>query len=152
MNAYFSTPERIATLVAVAHSWLRTPFVPHACVKGAGADCIHWVGAALVECGHLKSFEFEAYSMDEGKHLKASKILKWFAGRNDFEAVDGRDLQPGDVFCFRVGRETHHVGLMLTDGKFMHALAGREVIESDLRESFYTANITAIFRPLEVQP
>jgi len=41
---------------------------------------------------------------------------------------------------------------MLTDGKFMHALAGREVIESDLRESFYTANITAIFRPLEVQP
>lgn len=161
MKQFFSTAERIAQLEAEARSWVGTPFAPHAAVKGAGVDCVHLVAAIYQAVGALKDFSPPNYALDEGSHLKASKVFKWFEGRRDFEQVWHRPpvcelpdiatlVLPGDTLCFRFGPVEHHAGLMLTAGNFLHALPGRVATISNLRESFYRCRITAIYRPMEV--
>ncbi len=155
MKPFFSTPESLAALDKAARSWIGTPFAPHAMAKGAGADCVHVVAAIYIDLGVLKSFDPGNYALDEGSHLKASKVEQWFNGRPEFGLV-GRDTpcapQPGDTLVFNLARVGHHVGLMLSAGDFLHVFAQqrRPVMTSNLRESFYARRIAAIYRPLEV--
>jgi cell wall-associated NlpC family hydrolase len=152
MTPYFDTPEKIATLDAEARSWAGTPFVGHAMVKGAGVDCVHLVAGIYITAGVLTEFDPGRYSLDEGSHLAVSKVLAWLRGQPQFVPVGKfpfaeADLQPGDAVCFRMARTEHHVGLVLTGDDIIHALPGRVVTVSNLRESFYRSHITAVFRP-----
>lgn len=150
---FFNTNERVEALVAAAEQWIGTPFIKGAMVRGAGADCVHLVAGIYREVGFLKTFAAGKYMLDEGQHLSRSKVLAWLEGRSDFERVSTNrvDLCAGDTLCFHLGRVEHHVGLMLTNGNFVHALPSRMTMLSNLRESFYGARITAVFRPLEVK-
>jgi cell wall-associated NlpC family hydrolase len=148
----FSTPDRLAALDRAARSWLGTPFAPHAMVKGAGADCVHLVAGIYIELGVLKSFAAGPYTLDEGTHLKHSKIETWFASHPEFIRGSGRESAaiPGDTLLFNLARVGHHVGLLLAGGDFIHVYAerGRSVIISNLRESFYARRIAAVYRPI----
>jgi len=148
MKPFFDTPEKIDALEAEARTWVDTPFVPHAMVKQAGADCVHLVAGIYLACGALKKLKTERYALDEGNHLKASKVSNWFANRQDFQRVE--NLKPGDALVFNLAIVGHHVGLMLTGDEFIHAFPGRRVQISYLRESFYASRIVEIQRPMEV--
>jgi cell wall-associated NlpC family hydrolase len=152
MNPFFDSTEKVALLELEANQWIGTPFVKGAMVRGAGADCVHLIAGIYRMCGFLKDFTPGRYALDEGQHLVNSKVLAWFAARKDFERIptDRVDLLAGDTLCFHLGRVEHHVGLMLTNGNFIHALPSRMAMISNLRESFYGARITAVFRPMEV--
>jgi len=155
MSAFFSNPDRLNQLEHEARSWIGTPFAAHAMVKGAGADCVHLVAGVYIARGALKSFDPGTYSLDEGSHLKVSKIEQWFNGRPEFALVGrGTPCAPlaGDTLIFNLARVGHHVGLMLAGGDFLHVFAerGRFVLISNLRESFYARRIAAIYRPMEV--
>ena len=149
MNRFFNSLFRLGTLDAEARSWVGTPFVPHAMVKGAGVDCVHLVAGVYLACGVLQDFKPQSYSLDEGQHREDSKVLAWFEAHREFQPAATTDLQPGDTICFRLARTEHHAGLMLGHGDFIHALPGRKVTVSNLRESFYRSRITAVFRPME---
>lgn len=151
MNPFFSTPARIAALDAEARSWLGTPFVPHAMVKGAGTDCVHLVAGIYVACGALFRPDvagLPAYALNEGSHLRESRIENWFASRPDFCEVPASGLQPGDALVLNMARVGHHLGLFLGQMEFIHALPQREVTISSLAESFYQRRISVCFRPI----
>lgn len=153
MNPFFNSTERFKSLFLEAEDWCGTPFVPHGAIKHVGADCVGLVAGIYLALGALKEFQPGSYSMDEGGHLENSKVLAWLNARREFVKVSGEDaflLQPGDTICFHLGRVEHHVGLFLGEGKFIHALPQRFAMITDLRNSYYSRRITAIYRPQEI--
>jgi cell wall-associated NlpC family hydrolase len=146
MQPYFNSVEKILQLDTEARSWLGTPFAPKAMVKGAGVDCVHLVAGILLAVGALKEFTPGNYSLDEGNHLKESKVIGWFANHHDFSLIDNPPFVTGDVLCFNLALVGHHVGLIIGDGHIIHALPKRQVMLADPRESFYTRHIVATYR------
>jgi hypothetical protein len=59
-------------LVAIARQWLGTPFAPHACIRGAGVDCVHLCAAIYIEAGFLERFSAPKYTLDGGNHAPKS--------------------------------------------------------------------------------
>ena len=148
---YFNAPDKIFVLEKEALTWIGTPFADHAAVKRGGVDCVHLIAMIYVATGFMKNFIPPKYALGEGNHRRESKLLEWFKGRPDFSQHDGAEAPfAGDTLCFNMGLSEYHVGLMLQNGRFLHAFPKRLVMQSNLRESFYTKRITTIFRPLHL--
>lgn len=127
-----------------AVKWMGTPFHPHACVIGGGVDCVNLAAALYEEAGVIeKRPEFPPYTMDGGKHLGASTLSKVLASLPGFEKVN--EVYPGALLVFNLGRVTHHIGVALTETRFIHALQGPGVIMSSLREKTYSKRLKEIW-------
>lgn len=145
MQPYFNSVEKILRLDTEARSWLGTPFAPHAMVKGAGVDCVHLVAGILLGIGAIHEFKPGPYTLDEGNHLKESKVISWFENHPDFETVQTPFIA-GDILCFNLALVGHHIGLVLCDGNIIHSLPKRFVMMADRRESFYSRKIIGAYR------
>ncbi|HEY4416856.1 MAG TPA: NlpC/P60 family protein [Verrucomicrobiae bacterium] len=145
MTSYFSSPERFKQLEAEAKKWVGTPFVAKAMVCGAGVDCVHLVAGIYIACGVFKKFMPGQYALDEGSHLKQSKVSAWFASQPNFTKVT--DLQPGDAALMNLALVGHHMALILPGNQAIHAFPNRKVMVADLRQSFYRKAIVEIYRP-----
>lgn len=145
---FFDTPDKKEMLIKEARLWVGTPFVPFAMVKGAGADCIHLAAGLYLACGVFKEFKPMRYSLDEGSHCANSKILAWLnVSSNGFEQVNKSVLLTGDLVIFRIATVEHHVGVVLDNGDFIHALPDRQVTICNFKESLYRKRVTACYRP-----
>lgn len=51
--------------------------------------------------------------------------------------VSANRLRIGDLVFFQTGRNTRHVGILLREGRFMHASTSRGVMISHLNESYW---------------
>ena len=145
-------------LASAAASWLGTPFVPHAQMRGAGVDCIHLCVAIYQEAGFMDSFTPPRYTIDAGAHQAESQILDWLSSHRDFvpvfaSAADKEDvleaLLPGDLLVFKIGVSEHHCAVLLGRKKFIHARAGvSAVVATDsLTDPIYKRCLTFAFRP-----
>ena len=157
MTPYFNSPERIAQLKASATQWLGTPFVPNACIKGAGVSCQKLVGAILAECGHLPpTLRIPDEPMDWGNAHCDSLVEKFMAGQTQlFGEVPlpaYLTALPGDVVGIRYGGCVHHTGLVIgADGQFIHAIRRFGGVRfSHLREPVFMRLVQKIWRPLAV--
>lgn len=150
---YFASPERRAAFVRDALTWKGTPFVPHGCVRGAGVDCVN-VGKAIYAAQGFTLPALPEYSMDEGKHLKLSKLCAYIEATGKFLRIGGREESKlatvGDTLCFRYRGVAHHTGYMLARRQFLHALFGRTFTLGDLDDGNFKLLLTDIYRPLEV--
>lgn len=52
-------------------------------------------------------------------------------------AVNPRQLMVGDMVFFRTGRNTMHVGIVMRNGRFMHASTSQGVIMDDLNQKYW---------------
>lgn len=138
-------------LHSVALSWIDTPFVAHACIKGAGVDCVHLAANVLIEAGCDFIFNPPSYAIDGGNHLALSKIVSWIEGSGKFNLIPTADFPVliGDVLLFRVGKVTHHVGVKVTASTFLHALRHRGVIESNVADPTWARRLSCAYRPME---
>lgn len=110
--------QQRAAIVAEAHSWLRTPYVHCANVKGAGVDC----AMLLVEIGKAVGrvpADFDPRPYEPEWYLHRSEE-RYMAGLDRFmhRVSVGR---PGDVQLFRFGRCAAHGGLIVSDELMIHA-------------------------------
>lgn len=153
MKPYFESVERVARLKAVAGSWVGTPFAAHACVRGAGVDCIHFVAEVLRECGQLPGYEFPAYRLDGGEHLQESQVTGWLRAHPLFIEVDVKDPRmPGDVLEFRIGAGvSHHVGLMgdVITQRIWSSLGGSGLQVRVLRDGTWGRRLVRAWRPMD---
>ncbi|MCP5525018.1 MAG: C40 family peptidase [Verrucomicrobiales bacterium] len=133
----------------IAMKWKGTPFVPHAAQPGAGVDCVHLCGEILQEAGLIGDYSFPTYRCDSGSHRDESVVLSWLNHSPAFVRTDGSRVQAGDVLCFHIGRVAHHVGLALGPVRFIHALRGKGVIVSTLRDPTYAKRFVAAYRPVQ---
>ena len=158
--AFFSDDVRRSQLLAVARSWLRTPFHAHASIKGAGVDCVHLCAALYIECGVMEIFDPPKYALDGGAHAATSLVLQWVEQCGRFEAVPVQSsefkvqgsklppLLPGDLLCFTLGRHEWHVGVMINAHVFVHALRDAGVVENYLSDRTWSRRLTRAYRPV----
>lgn len=51
--------------------------------------------------------------------------------------VKAAELRPGDLVFFRTGRTRYHVGIYISDGRFLHASTSQGVMISSLNEAYW---------------
>lgn len=119
---WFATPERVAALDAAAGRWVGTPWRPNSRVRGVGASCHHAVAGVLRDAG------CEIPSVPDGqadwsRHQTTSVQEAWLDSRPQvFASVDVESVQPGDIVGFQLGNCIHHLGLVLSGGRFCQCL------------------------------
>ena len=107
-------------LIQEVASWLGTPYKYGGSTK-AGADC----------SGFVQSIYKKVYGIDLAR-VSASMA------QNSQRVNNPSRLREGDLVFFRIsGRRISHVGIYISNNKFIHASTSRGVIVNDLDESYY---------------
>ncbi len=133
-------------------SWLGTPYVHQASVKGAGTDCLgllRGVWRALAGC---EPEAVPTYSMDWSEPQGEERM--WDAARRHLIEKKLNDMSAGDVLLFRMrdGRVAKHVGIISKTGpvpRFIHAYSGYGVVENALSDPWRRRVVACFEFPLE---
>jgi NlpC/P60 family putative phage cell wall peptidase len=86
-------------IVALARTWLGTPYHHQASVKGAGTDCIGLVRGIWRELYGAEPQALPAYTRDWAEAMGRETLLE--AARRHLIEVSTAAAQPGDVLIFR---------------------------------------------------
>ncbi len=139
------------TVVAVARSWIGTPYRHQASVRGAGADCLGLLRGIWRElCGH-EPVVLPAYTADwaepAGREVLLEAANRWLIPRS------GAVIAPGDVLLFRMreGGIAKHLGIAGEVGptaSFVHAYSGHGVVESPLSDPWERRIVARFAFPL----
>ena len=135
MTIHVQAPRLVsrADIITAARSWLDTPYVHQASAKGAGCDCLGLIRGVWRELYQSEPELPPPYTPDwnERAWFKSNREepLLSAAKRN---LTPAEDAKPGDVLIFRVVRDgpAKHCGIMVSEDRFIHAYAGRKVLES----------------------
>ena len=133
----------MSAIVAEARSWIGTPFVHRASVKGAGADCLGLVRGVWRAVRGIEPEDVPAYAPLWAEEQRRELLL---------EAL-GRHLTPvrtaaaGDVIVFRLASHgaAKHAGVMTGAKAFVHAHERLGVVESPLND-WWRRRLAAAFR------
>lgn len=105
-------------VVAAARSWLGTPYVHQADVKGHGADCAMLLVRVYADLGLIPAdYDPRPYAD------------RWYLHRDEELYLEGvckfcrqvEQPQPGDVVLFKFGRTASHAGILVADDLMVHA-------------------------------
>jgi len=147
---WFSTPERLRALEWAAQGWVGTPFVPRSAVRGRGVCCHLLVAEVLFDCGALPRVDLPNGSPAWARNHGTSPMVEWLdgdRGKAHFTRLDlPCDFLPGDVIGCRIGRAIHHVAIVLTGGRFAHALEGHGAVIVDALPKSVDKRIAAAWR------
>ena len=120
--------------VAIARSWLGTPYVHQASQKGAGTDCLGLIRGIWRELYGSEPIVPPPYSADWDE-VQGAEVL-WQAAKQHLRPTDDIWVE-GQVMLFRM--RTHsvakHLGILVGPPNahtFIHAFAKHGVVESSL--------------------
>lgn len=138
MNAPMTAPDPrlfvAAQALAEARRWLGTPYRHQASAKGMGADCLGLIRGVWRALYGAEPEAIPPYTPDwnERAFLATGAEPLLGAARRLFMEKQAADAAPGDVVVFRVifDGPAKHCGIMSEADRFIHAYAGRAVVES----------------------
>lgn len=132
-----------AEVVALARSWIGTPYRHQASEKGQGADCLGVVRGVWREWLGPEPQGVPPYGMSPGPGEPdlVSAASHWL------EPSDSDVAQPGEVLFFRMRpmEPARHCGILVENNQFVHAWSGRSVTASRLG-SWWQRRMVARFR------
>lgn len=126
-----------ARAVAVARTWLGTPYQHQASLRGAGADCLGLVRGVWRELFGLEPGPLPPYRPDWAEVGGEETLLQ--AARRWLKEIPLERARPGDVLLFRMapGCPAKHCAILSvgalageTEPRMIHAYWGRAVVES----------------------
>ncbi|MHB0992678.1 MAG: NlpC/P60 family protein [Burkholderiales bacterium] len=107
-------------LIDEAVSWIGTPFHHNQSCKGRGADCVGLCMGIYKNLGAMAADYFPpAYSQQWHMHQNA-EVLIHVLNTHKFVKVEG-EARVGDIYTFRFGRVTSHVGICVGEREFVHS-------------------------------
>jgi cell wall-associated NlpC family hydrolase len=121
-----------ARLVAIARSWIGTPYVKGARIKGAGVDCGTFLGEVLIEAG-LATCEavyggLGVYQQDWWQHASEEmymlRVLRHAQKAMEGVAYRTTKIEPGNLILARVvgSRKYNHGAIVLDWPLIAHAM------------------------------
>lgn len=127
--SFSSTASRIQ-IIDAARAWIGTPYVHQASAKGAGCDCLGLVRGVWRELCGAEPEAPPAYTPDWNERRGKEELLA--AARRNMRERDDKNFEPGDVLIFRIAADgpAKHCGIAVSPDRFVHAYAGRAVIET----------------------
>lgn len=143
------------TIKPIADSWLGTPFRPHANVKGAGVDCVNLAIAIYREAGIPLEVTLPQYGMTDWRFRNGPGPCRlWLDACPLFacvwkteDAVSMPALSTGDCLLIRVENSDHHLGIVVDDSQFVHAIRDYGVMFSAIYDATYLRRLVAVYRP-----
>ncbi|MDZ7629686.1 MAG: NlpC/P60 family protein [Parvularculaceae bacterium] len=139
-------PITRARVVAVARGWLGTPYVHQASARGQGTDCLGLIRGVYAELHGQEPEAPPPYTPDWNETRSAEEPLLSAARRHLAEAVACGRVKPAQVLIFRVVTTgpAKHCGIAAGEDHFIHAYAGRTVVESWLSR-WWVERIAGVF-------
>lgn len=117
-----------------ARRWIGTPYLHQASARGQGADCLGLVRGVWRMVMGCEPEPMPPYTPDwnERAFLKSGAEPLLDAARRNFCERPREAAEPGDVLVFRVLLDgpAKHCGVLVDGERFIHAYAGRAVVES----------------------
>lgn len=135
-------------VVQAARSWRGTPYHHMAKVKGHGVDCGQLVIAAFQEAGIGQEYDPGFYTSDWHLHRDEDRYIQAMeaylertdaseASINERVRLGLRELPPGEVLAFKVGRTFSHGGIVTEWPLFIHSSLPAGIVEEiDVRNSY----------------
>lgn len=121
-----------AAIVAEAISWERTPYHPHARIKGVGVDCAQLPIAVYSACGCMPPID-PSYSQQWMMHRDEELYLGEI--RRFARDIPLEEVRPGDLVVWKFGRVYSHSAIVIEAPLVIHAvLRGRAVIRADMSQ------------------
>ncbi len=120
-----------------AFSWLNTPHVNQAKVKGRGVDCGMLLIACLEGANVIKEGSIQIPPYSNEWHLHHSE--EWFLHTVEkyCDKIPLSDIQPGDFLLYQYGRCVSHGGVYVGDNHIIHATIRNGTIMSDLNDVIF---------------
>ena len=141
--------------VAIARSWIGTPYVKGARIRGAGCDCATLLAEYLIEIGAANREELGAYSHDWFSHTSQERymiaLIRHARQTMETVAFGSPEAAPGNLVLYRVvgSRVYNHGAIVVEWPRVVHAYDTR-VGETDTTLHPLTANMQmAVFDPFE---
>jgi NlpC/P60 family putative phage cell wall peptidase len=121
-------------IVALARTWLGTPYHHQASVKGAGTDCIGLVRGIWRELYGAEPQALPAYTRDWAEAMGRETLLE--AARRHLIEVPTAAAQPGDVLIFRWRRTVpaKHCAILSAPGLPLPACGERVGVRGSQRQ------------------
>ena len=121
--------------VEVARSWLGTPYLHQASVKGVGCDCLGLIRGVWRELFGDEPEPVPAYSADWSEPQGEERLF--LAASRHLTRIEIDDVAVGQVLLFRMrrGAVAKHLGIISSvqpSSQFIHAYTGHGVVESPL--------------------
>lgn len=122
-------------VVAVARTWIGTPYLHQASVKGGGADCLGLLRGVWRAVIGAEPEALPPYSEDWAEPSRQEVLMQ--AADRWLQRKAPMDAAPGDVLLFRMreGSIAKHLGIQSEIGSraaFVHAYSQHGVVESPL--------------------
>ncbi|MCC1493413.1 NlpC/P60 family protein [Cognatishimia sp. F0-27] len=142
----------MSRVVNVARSWIGTPYVHQASVRGAGCDCLGLLRGVWRDMIGQEPEPVPAYTMDWSEPQGDERL--WRAALMHLSPKAVRSSEAGDVLLFRMreGSVAKHVGIQSRTGRspaFIHAYSGHGVVESPLSGPWARRIVARFSLPLE---
>lgn len=129
-------PADPARVIAVAQSWLGTPYHDQASLKGVGCDCLGLARGIRREVVGPEPFPIPAYSRDWGETGPREVLVE--GARSMMIEVPLAEAGPGAMLLFRMAPRAiaKHVGIHIGPDSFLHAYERLGVVEEPLTPSW----------------
>jgi NlpC/P60 family putative phage cell wall peptidase len=118
--------ERVIT---IARSWIGTPYIHQASLKGVGCDCLGLLRGVWRELRGCEPELPPPYSADWAEASGRETMAE--AAARHMQAIDIADFAAGDVLIFRwrEGLPAKHCAIATSDQTMIHAHDGAAVAE-----------------------
>jgi len=140
----FSATVSRLQIIDAARGWIGTPYVHQASANGAGCDCLGLIRGVWRELYGGEPEAPPAYTPDWNERRGCEALLA--AARRNMRARTDNKFEPGDVLIFRVAADgpAKHCGIASAPDQFIHAYAGRAVVETWLNR-WWRARLAGVF-------
>ncbi len=135
-------------IIRVARSWIGTPYVHQASVKGAGCDCLGLLRGVWRELHGDEPETALPYSPDWAEATGEETMRDALA--RHLREIDKRDMAPGDIALFRMlpSGPAKHCGILASNPQgltLIHARQNTQVSEETL-SLLWKRRLVAVFR------
>ena len=133
-------------IVAVARTFIGTPYRHQGSLKGVGCDCLGLIRGVWRELYGAEPEAPAPYAPDWAERTGRERLLE-AAPRHCGAALPLADLRPGDLLVFRWqdGMAAKHAGIATPGDRFIHAFGAAAVLESPLVPA-WRRRIAGVFR------
>ena len=107
-------------VIQEAKTWLKTPYVPEARVKGAGTDCGQFLLGVFENAGLIPHIEIPHYPVDIAANCAVPMYLNKI---KEFCTLTNDEALPGDIIVYKFpgSKVPHHAAILYSDEYIIHS-------------------------------
>jgi cell wall-associated NlpC family hydrolase len=136
----FLTSEQRTAVVDEAKAWVtaRTPYMPHAKLKGLGCDCATFILCVYRDLGMVEDVDPGCYSIQAHLHKPLTpaheQLLTQYVDTilRYADEIPEAEAQPGDMVLFKTARAFAHGAIVIDWPTVAHAAIGHGVVFADV--------------------